>query len=50
MLIIMTMCSARVALIFNEGLFFSKFVIVMGLFLVTLRMSNEFFMVYGDIS
>lgn len=46
---IMQMCSTRVALIFNEGLFFSKFVIVMGLFLGALRIGNEVFMVYGDV-
>ena len=43
------MCSARVALIVNEGLFFSKFVIIMIMFFVTLRMDNSLFMSYGDL-
>lgn len=49
MLGVMQACSTRVSLIMNEGLFFSKFVLIIILFFISLQLSNETFMTYGNL-
>lgn len=50
MLALLQTCSTRVSLIINEGLFFSKFVLIIILFFISLQLSNETFMIYGNLS
>lgn len=48
MLIIMYSCSVRVAHILNEGLFFSKFVLMVVLFFLLLQFDNSLMATYSD--
>lgn len=50
MLICLKICSARVGLILNEGLFFSKFVIIMVMVLISLNLDDKYFTGYEVIS
>lgn len=50
MLCIMLACPTRTALIFNEGLFFSKFVIVGLLTMFFMQMDNSYFLWFGWVS
>lgn len=46
MVIILALTSWRVGKILNEGLFFTKFIITLVFFLLTLQLSNEFITYY----
>jgi hypothetical protein len=50
MLTLMAVCSARLACIFNEGLFFTKLVILMLIFFVTLRLDDSTMVAFANIS
>lgn len=50
MLIIMVVGSDRVGKIVNEGLFFSKFVITIAIFFITLQFSNDFITNYSNFA
>ena len=43
-------CSTRVALILNEGLFFSKYVAIMILVAISFQMSGKWFELFGTLS
>ena len=47
---IIMIASDRVAKIVNEGLFFSKFVVTLIIFFLTLQMSNDFIYKYSDFA
>ncbi len=40
-LTVMSLCTIRVSHILNEGLFFSKFVVICGIFIVLLQFDNS---------
>ena len=50
LLLTMMVCSTRVSLILNEGLFFSKFVLVMILTAIFLQLESSYFEWFGWIS
>lgn len=50
MLVALKMCSSRIALILNEGLFFSKFVVLMVLVIISLNLDNKYFVGYSTVS
>lgn len=43
MIVVMSLCTARVSHILNEGLFFSKFVIVTAIFIILLQFDNSLY-------
>ena len=47
MLIIMKLCSARIAMILNEGMFFTKYVIIMILIMISFQMEASIFEAFG---
>lgn len=50
MFCIMLVCPTRAALILNEGLFFSKFVIVVIFTAISFQLDNSYFLWFGSIS
>ena len=48
--LLVSWCSPRIALILNEGLFFSKYVTIMVFIFIALRIDSSFFSLFGDIS
>ena len=47
MLIIMKLCSTRIAMILNEGMFFTKYVVIMILIMISFQMGASIFEAFG---